>query len=80
MHSQDFAISKVVNESFNVTILLCWYQFFDWIDRFIVEVVAKETASPERFATTKVHVSCINCYCFYREQKKNTKTLIDCIL
>lgn len=37
-------------------------------DRFVLDVVAKEKALPEREATTKVHVRECHYYCAYPEQ------------
>lgn len=60
-YGSERSSGSIVPSPFNVTqegkLVTSGYMAEYNQDRFIVEVVAKETASPERFATTKVHVS-----------------------
>lgn len=59
-YGSERSSGSIVPSPFNVTqegkLVTSGYMAEYNQDRFIVEVVAKETASPERFATTKVHV------------------------
>ena len=60
-YGSDKPSGSIVPSPFNVTqdgkLVTSGYMAEYNQDRFIVEIVAKEVASPERFAVTKVHVS-----------------------
>lgn len=75
-YGSDKPSGSIVPSPFNVThdgkLVTSGYMAEYNQDRFIVEVIAKETGVPERYAMTRVHVSCIVCkrnYIMYKYLK-----------
>ena len=67
-HGSEVASGSVIPSPFNVSqdgkfITSGYMAEFNQV-RFVVEIVAKEIASPERFAVTKVYVSSFEFYYF----------------